>query len=57
VESLNLYNTNISDSGLHEIAKMQGLKRIYVWKTAVTAEGIEQTLAIKPELSIIGGVN
>lgn len=39
MESLNLYATQISDSGLEHLAKLPNLRRLYAWDTQVTKDG------------------
>jgi len=45
----------LSDSGLFDITKMEGLKRLYVWQTNVTERGLDQARSENPDLSIIHG--
>ena len=52
LEYLNLYGTNISDTGLQELTDLKNLKKIYLWRTKVTEEGIPQLRAARPELEI-----
>jgi uncharacterized membrane protein len=41
IEKLNLYGTNISNSSLSIFSKITSLKKIYLWKTEVTQEELE----------------
>ncbi len=57
LEYLNLNNTTISDKGLEAIAKLKNLKKVYVWKTNVTAAGIDNLKKKLPEISVEVGIS
>ena len=54
LEYLNLYGTAVTDKGLAELSEMKKLKKLYVWQTKVTKDGIKQLQEKLPELEIVG---
>ena len=52
LEQLNLYGTNITDEGLKQLASFKNLSVIYLRKTKVTANGIEQFKKERPNITI-----
>ena len=52
LEQLNLYGTNISDEGLKQLASFKKLSVLYLWKTKVTATGVEQFKKERPDVKV-----
>jgi uracil phosphoribosyltransferase len=52
---LNVFDTQISDSGIQALAKLKSLKNIYCWKSKVTKTGIQALKKALPEVAIHTG--
>jgi Leucine-rich repeat (LRR) protein len=48
--ALCLNSTNLTDAGLAEVAKLSGLKELYVWDTKITDAGLKGLAARLPQL-------
>jgi uncharacterized membrane protein len=58
LEVLNAYGTQLSDTGLSEAIEMlPGLKKVYVWQSSVTDQGIADLTDQYPNIEIITGYN
>jgi CubicO group peptidase (beta-lactamase class C family) len=55
LESLNLFQTGITDAGLKELSGLKNLKRIYVFETKVTDAGAAALAKALPSLAIERG--
>ncbi len=53
LESLNLYGTMITDESVRHLAQLTGLKRVYLWDTKFTHEGVAELQEALPELEIV----
>ena len=56
LEYLNLFGTKITDKGITELSGLKNLRKLYVWQTGVSKEGIHQLLKSLPELEVYTGV-
>ena len=54
LEYLNLYATKVTDEGLVHLHGMKNLKRLYVWQSQVTPEGMKQLEEKIPGLEVVG---
>lgn len=55
VEYLNLYgNGRVTDASLERLAAMASLKRVYLWQTAATPDGVKTLRAKRADL-LVGG--
>ncbi|MBX3439823.1 MAG: hypothetical protein KF861_20200, partial [Planctomycetaceae bacterium] len=53
---LNLYGTQVSDAGLQQLRGLKHLRKVYVWQTQCTPEGINALrLAFSP-LEVVGAL-
>jgi hypothetical protein len=52
LEHLNLYGTNLSDEGIIQLTDLKNLSVLYLWKTKVTLNGIEQFKKLNPKVTI-----
>jgi hypothetical protein len=50
-----LYKTKISDICVPELSQLKSLKKLFIWQTAMTDDGIAQLKAAVPEVEVIGG--
>jgi hypothetical protein len=57
LEYINLVGTKITDAGLKNLASSKSLKNIYIWKSAVTENGIAEVQKLHPDLHIVNGFN
>lgn len=57
LEYLNLVGTKITDAGLKILAASKSLKNVYIWKSAVTENGILEAKKLRPDLNIVSGFN
>ena len=56
LEYLNLYGTKVTDAGLEQLKNLKNLKKVYVWQSAVTAEGMQKMRDAIPGCEVIGEV-
>jgi hypothetical protein len=55
LERLNLYaNPGVTDSSVDVLASLRALKRLDVWQTSITPEGLVRLRALRPELELQG---
>ena len=55
LEILNLYGTNLSDTGLSRLVSLPNLKRIYCADTSVTPDGVVAAMkSADSDLDVIG---
>ena len=55
LERLNLYaNPGVTDSSVDVLASLRSLKRLDVWQTSITPEGLVRLRALRPELELQG---
>lgn len=57
LEYLNLIGTKVSDAGLQSLVGIKSLKNVYVWKSAVTKEGIAKLKKARPDLVVVMGLD
>jgi hypothetical protein len=57
LRNLNLYGTQVDSTVLPILAKMEGLKKVYLWETPLADAGLEQWREKYPKMEIVGGVN
>ncbi|MEM1097074.1 MAG: c-type cytochrome domain-containing protein [Bacteroidota bacterium] len=57
LSSLNLYGTSVSDQSVAALTAMRNLKAVYLWQSAVTAEGAARLQASRPEMTVDTGVS
>ncbi|MFY0689355.1 MAG: hypothetical protein JXQ90_19445 [Cyclobacteriaceae bacterium] len=58
LEVLNVYATAVTDTGLaNALEILPALKKIYVWQSGVTDQGIQEMQSKYPDVSIIAGYN
>ncbi len=57
LEYLNLIGTKVTDAGLQSLAGLKSLKNVYVWKSAVTKEGIAKLKKVRPDLTVVMGLD
>lgn len=55
LRTLNLVGTPVGDAGLAHLAQSPSLARVYVWRSAVTAEGARALETARPDLRVISG--
>lgn len=55
LEELSLVQTRVTDAAVDALSAMESLKRVYVWKTDLTAEGIQRLRAARQDLQVISG--
>jgi Leucine rich repeat len=56
LEHLNLYgNPGVQDVGLTVLAGLPALRELYLWQTAVTAEGLERFAEQRPDVMVHNG--
>ena len=53
---LNVYATKVSDAGLEHIKGLKNLKRLLVWQSQVTPDGMAKLKESLPECTIIAGL-
>jgi Leucine-rich repeat (LRR) protein len=56
LESLNLYGNEVTDALLAKLATLPKLKKLYLWQTKVTEEGVKKLKEALPECEVILGV-
>ena len=56
LEYLNLYGTKVTDAGLEQLKDLKNLQKVYVWQSAVTAEGMQKMRDSIPGCEVIGEV-
>ncbi len=56
LEYLNLYGTKVTDVGLELLKDLKNLKKVYVWQSAVTAEGMQKLRDAIPGCEVVGEV-
>jgi uncharacterized membrane protein len=55
LERLNLYaNPGVTDSSVDVLASLRSLKRLDVWQTSITPEGLVRLRALRPDLELQG---
>ena len=52
VEDLVLAQTRVTDTGLEHVLTMSGLKRVYLWRSNVTADGIARLRSERSSLAV-----
>lgn len=57
LEYLNLVGTRVTDAGIQNLATLKALKQVYVWKSAVTEAGVAQLRKVRPDLTIVTGLD
>jgi|AntRauTorckE5430_2_1112549.scaffolds.fasta_scaffold00022_29 uncharacterized membrane protein len=57
LRDLNLYGTLVDSTAFQVLAELEGLKKVYLWKTPLANSGLEKWRASYPQLEIIGGVD
>jgi uncharacterized membrane protein len=57
LEYLNLYDTPLEDIALEPIAKLAGLKNVFLWQTNVSPKAIQKLKNIRPRLNVNAGVD
>lgn len=55
LESLNLYDTAVGDDIFPALRKMPALKRVYLWQTQVTGEGVAAFREARPNVMVDRG--
>lgn len=53
LEYLNLVGTKVSDAAIPVLGDLPKLKKLYVWNSAMTAEGVAALRQAKPQLEVI----
>ena len=53
--TLNIYNNPITDDCLDHVEQLQNLKKIFLWKTNVTSEGIDRINQNRSDIVINAG--
>ena len=56
LEYLNLYGTKVTDAGLEQLKGLKNLKKIYLWQSAATAEGMQKLRDVLPDCQVVGEV-
>ena len=57
LEVLNLFDTQVDNTGLQYLEPMQRLKTVYLWQTHVTPEGADVLQQHMPGLTVNTGIN
>ncbi|MFT5998775.1 MAG: putative membrane protein [Neolewinella sp.] len=57
LRNLNLYGTQVDSTVFPLLAKMESLKKVYLWETPLADSGLEKWQASYPQLDLIGGVD
>jgi hypothetical protein len=58
LERLNLYaNPGVTDDSVDVLASLRSLKRLDVWETSISPEGLVRLRALRPELELQAGAN
>ena len=57
LEFLNLYDTPLEDQAVSPIAKLAGLKNVFLWKTNVSPKAIQQLTSERPMLHVNTGID
>ena len=52
LESLNLYGTAVTDASFEVIKSFPALKRLYLWQTEVTVDGVETLRSARQHLDV-----
>jgi hypothetical protein len=52
LRELDLSGTAVTDAGLADLARLTGLKRLYLWDTDVTESGGQRLKAALPECEV-----
>ncbi|MEX2403336.1 MAG: hypothetical protein WD625_04335 [Balneolales bacterium] len=57
MEYLNIYATDTSDDGLQHVEQLKNLKSLYLWKTKMSKETVEDLQSKMKNVYINFGVN
>jgi hypothetical protein len=56
LEYLNLYGTQVSDEGIQQLKSLKNLRKLYLWQTRATEEGVARLQEAMPQLEVNMGI-